>query len=256
LHVVEDPAGLAVVARPDCGGFHRSFADGVPLTEQVDALLELPQLHPRRVFRPEQVVVLPTAAVSLGDWMHLEPHLLASIQPAPPGAAVVALRARLYELLGREVPAADPARYEAVLQQLFEALVQALHGPSQSAGDDYRGRLVKGIHQALHRARQASHVPDVDATAQAYLTQVLRADVLGKQFQSVGGLPFGLGLHLLTVELTRRATDASPAGADDLGPTLSAFRRLSGNRNILTLLRSARPALGELFVHATAEPPP
>src|SRR6188768_3764626 len=39
FHVVEDPEGIVVIARSDCGGFHESFVDGEPVADQVEGVL-------------------------------------------------------------------------------------------------------------------------------------------------------------------------------------------------------------------------
>ncbi len=250
LHVVEDPAGLVVVARHDCGGFHESFVDGELLALQVDEVLALPELRPRRRFAPEQVVVLPpNLAIGLSDWMVVEDALLATLGEGPraPREAIAALRARLFGLVGRPAPTPDPSRYEAALDALLVAL-----GATLGAGDpdgDYRARLVATVSAAGESAR-AGRPAALDADGRAYLHLVLRSTLLAKRFTAVGGVPFGLGVYLLGVELATRGHGAAPVGPGLAGPRLARFERLAAHPAVVDLLRRARPVLADLFLNA------
>ncbi|MBW2253048.1 MAG: YkgJ family cysteine cluster protein [Deltaproteobacteria bacterium] len=258
FHVVEDTRGLVVVARADCGGFHRSFLDGQPIAEQVDAVLALPAFHPRRQFVPDQVVILPTAAVSVDDWMALEAVLLPQLdrQRSAPEAAVAHLRFLLHDLVNRKPPTPDSSCYRSAMEALLRMLATTL---DRLAGDQqpdaaYGGDLAREVAQAATRALDglSAPLPPLDPHAVDYLHLILRSDLMSKQFQVVGGVPCGLGLHLLSATLARLGTNATHGGPltpTDLGRVMPKWKRLSLHGAILEALRHARPALADLFLH-------
>jgi hypothetical protein len=258
FHVVEDPLGIAVAARADCGGLHRSFLDGQPLAEQVDAVLALPEFHPRRRFAPDQVVILPTAAVSVDDWMSLEAVLLPQLDRhrSAPEAAVAHLRFLLHDLVNREPPTPDSSRYQVAMEALLRMLTAALDHLARDQRPDaaYGHDLAREVAEAAARAldRLPAPLPPLDSDAIDYLHLVLRSELLSKQFQVVGGVPFGLGLHLLSTTLSRlgaNPTHDGPLTPADLGQVMPKWKRLSLHGAILNGLRRARPALGDLFLH-------
>jgi len=252
FHVVEDPKGLVVVARADCGGLHESFVDGEPVADQVDAVLALPEVRPRRRFAPDQVVILPpNLGVSLEDWMALEGVLLDDLRTVrDPGPGVGALRDRLFDLVNRTPPPRNPARYEAALDALLGAITQVLAaGAAQSEG--YLGDLLITTADAARRAHETREAPVLAEDARAYLHLVLRSALLAKRFTALGGVPFALGWHLLATEVATRATDGdTPRRAADLGPIFARLQRVAAHPALLDLLRRARPALADLFLHA------
>jgi len=260
FHVVEDPRGLVVVARADCGGLHRSFQDGQPVSEQVEAVLALPEVHPRRRFAPDQVVILPRAAVSAEDWMALEEVLLRHLdrRRSPPEASVGLLRFLLHDLVDREAPPPDPARYQAAMAALIRALGATLERlAAESEGEPSGHDPARAVAEAAKRSLERLSAPLPPLSPEAvdavdYLHLVLRSELMSKQFQVVGGVPFGLGLHLLSTTLARSgvpATHDGPLTPADLGEVFPRWKRLSLHGAILEVLRRARPALADLFLH-------
>lgn len=268
ITVVEDPDGLAVIARSDCGGLHSSFEDGQPLDEQVSDALALPRVYPRRRWAPREVLALPDLRVATAVWMGWERTLLEDLDlsrddPPSPEAMVAALRARLHDLAGVAEPEPDPVRYVVALRAAIEGLHRTVAAgieaapPGASAWE--RAFMEEGLAR-LGRARErlATDWSTLDAPlapeARRYLNLTLRGHLLGKQVHALGGVAEGLGAWLLDAAIARAGLQPADGeiGVDELGAALSRWRKLSFNGVIQHVLRLARPALADAFQHATA----
>jgi Fe-S-cluster containining protein len=255
---IEDPRGLAVVAREECGGFHESHRTGAPLEEEAALALALPRTRPIPRFAPEAVAVLPGLGVGLPDWMLVEDELLAGITGADrqPGAHVAALRGRLFGALRRAPPPPEPLRFlqavGAILMTfrivLDHAMVDAAGSPADRA---YAGELRRAVVTAM--ARLPDGVPPLAPDARAYINLLLRSHLLGKRFAAHGSVAAGLGLFLSNVATAALAAEQGPDGsvsARALSARYTPHVRLTTNGSVLALLAKARPALVDVFLHA------
>lgn len=255
FHVVEEPRGTTVIARPSCSNLHHALRDGAPIADQVDGVLALPRVGPHRRFAPGAVPILPDAAVSLDDYTLLEDDALATItDDAGPGVAVARIRAQLASRLRRKWPEPDPRRAAAaaaeVTTRVHRLLAQAAAHPP-SGEDPHRVAFVaEAAAFTADAARAIGRDRPLDADTLPYTAYLLRAWLLSKRFQPLGGLAQGLGAWWLGVRVAAAATGADPVSRDALGPAIVHWTKISDHPAVVGALRMAAPALWEMFLHA------
>lgn len=268
LHLVEDPRGSALVVRDDCGGLHQSFADGEPLAAQAAGLDGLARAAPRPRWSPREVFPFPELRVPPEVWMAWEEALIAELEalradPPGPEALVSLLRERLAALARVEAPEPDPVRYVVALRAALEGLTRALSAVSAEAdpgSSAWERDFVADNLRALERARvrlstdwAALDVP-LALDARRYLHLTLVGRLLGKQAHGLGGLAEGLGAWLLDTAIARAGQPEdhpTPLDAAALGLRFSRWRKLSFHGMSQRVLRLARPALVDAFLHAS-----
>lgn len=267
LHLVQDGRGLALVARDDCGGLHRSFEDGEALAAQVDAVAALPRVVPRGTWAPRLVRALPDLEVAGDVWLDWEAELLSLLDgmredPPPPEGMVAALRGRLFELASMDAPEIDPVRYPVAVRAALEGVYRALEAAQRSAPPGIsaweQGFIARNlVTLGRARARMAEDWGALDdplnLSARRYLCLVLRGQILGKQLHAHGGVAEGLGAWLLDAAIARAGQPeeiALPLSAEPVGAALSRWRKLSLNAMMQRILKLTRPALVDAFLNA------
>jgi len=267
--LVEDPAGLRIFVRSDCGGWAESHARGTPIPEQAQAIVDLPRVHPAGRFTMDPVVVLPGLGLGRESW----PTVEASVTPlldaaAPVDTLVHSVVDTLFRLIGRPRPHADPARVDAAVAHVHQRLRAALRPALQAPPDDdpeTRGMLgyLSAVDELLAQAEPAlprgpgdeRSPPPLDVGARDYVCMVLRHQLHGRTFQDLGGLPGWLGAMVVGVRLARAAAstdapDADTISARALGPRLATWVRLTRHATARRLLADLRPVLEDVMLHA------
>lgn len=247
---VDDPKGTVAVIRPACGSFPKSFQRGDTVGPELSSVAHVRRAAPRSRWFPDAVTVLPGLAVSADNWLQLEEPLLQglSMHPAPPTESIARIRSALTTATGRDVPEPSPQRYEQALGALLHVfehmLIQVVEqGPE---GEPHQMRFIESSLARVRRAR-AAEAPVWETTSIAYANLCLRSMLLSKGFSAWGGLPEGLGVFLLGVEVSWRAGDAD---VESFGEHLAEWVRLRDHRMGSTLLRRAAAATRDLFLHA------
>ena len=253
-----DPRGLSAVVRPACAGLHEAMLDGEPVQDQALGAARLPRHAPIPVFEPARVEVLPGVHLELDPWLDTEPELVALVAQAPaqPEAAVAAVRRDLARRTLSTLPVPDPARYTLAASAVLEALRMMLgHVLRQSEGaPTYQVDFVRQVHDAVVAAREAEGSAVLDEGALDYTRLLLRTELHGRRWQGSGSVHAGLGLWLAGVALVRRArADAGPVSVADFAAMHTPFVRLSAHPAVASVLRRARPALVDLFLHACTD---
>jgi len=260
-----DPRGIAIVARPDCSGFHQTFESGTPLEQAIPAFAALSRPYGIRRFMPQHVPLLNGKAMALDDYMQLEQQMLRCIDDPtpPPEQAITAIREMLSQTLGESTPAPDMARAGVqalgLVQALAEALEASLNTPPGS--DPVRRKMfqiLSDTHTILQSA--ATQIADdpapLNPSACAYFNLVLRTHILSKSVFSIGDLSTGLGLFLLGTRIARAAAASSPSplAPAQLGPVFAPWARFTHNQAVQNLLSSAKVPLIELFLYSESRP--
>lgn len=253
-HLVDTPRGWVGVVRPTCGGLHRSHRDGPVVTEaELDAVLALPRVHPRRRFAPDTVEVLPGHSVDLDRWMGLTDDALAALRAAPDATSDDAL-ARVREVLavgvGATLPAPRPEQARAGASAILLALVRIMERVlAQPGGPPDRRAFAEAAAERLPRARAAleAPLPPLAPDAAAYVHQLLQGQLLAQQWQAWGTVHAGLGQFHLGILVARALGDALTVEGFD-GP-YRHWLRFAANAMIQHVLRSARVALTDVFLH-------
>lgn len=242
---VAQAGGVVHALREDCGGGWQAQATGTPAEQHVAHLPEdAPVLH----FGDAPVQVLPGVGVAAADWLALEDHLVAAIDPtADPRDNLRALRRRLLGALGRDAPAPSAAVADGSTEQLRQAFLAALAQVGTPAGDArYAERFMARVHRGLIQAVPTPATP-LSAESRVYVAQVWREHLRGKGFQAVGGVCWGLGLQALGVELARaRARSGALA---DLAPWHVLWSRFTRNQAARSLLHQRRSLLWDAALH-------
>jgi hypothetical protein len=257
-HLVEEPRGWVAVTRPTCGGLHRSHADGEAVDAQaLDAVRSLARVSPRRRFAPASVEVLPGLAVPLDQWLGWEDQILDLLHHEPdlsPDAAVAAVRGELARLaMSAGHPALPPARpaqalagAQAVLFALERVMQQVL--AQGAGGPPDRVAFAREAAERLPKARARLERPTpLAADASAYVHELLRSQLLAKQWEAWGSVHAGLGQFLLGVHVGRALAEAPTA--DGFADPYRHWLRFAANGMIQHVLRSARAALTDVFLH-------
>lgn len=247
---VDDPKGTVAVIRPACGSFPKSFLDGDEVGPELDSVARVRRATPRYRWSPEAVTVLPGLAVSADNWLQLETPLLEGLamHPAAPTVSVARIRAALTTATGREVPDPSPQRYEQALGALLHVFEHMLTQVTEQGaqGEPHQLRFIESSLDRVRRARAADATP-WEPTSLAYANLCLRSMLLSKGFSAWGGLPEGLGVFLLGVEVSWRASDADVAS---FGEHMAEWIRLRDHQMGSSLIRRAAAATRDLFLHA------
>lgn len=251
-HFVEDPRGTVAVVRATCKGFGESFRDGPLVTNEDARASDVAHQVPRRRFFPDRVEVVPGYAVDLARWMVLEDEILAAVQGAEgePPELVARVREQLYQAAGADaVPVRAEqalAAEEALLRALRIVMGRVVEGPGGTP--DQRAFAAAALDRiaVAHDAVGQPPAP-MTAEARAYANLLLRSAILSKRFASVGGVADGLGGWLLGAIVARR--NAEDPSAVALGRSWSDWERFEAIEMVTALLRRARPALVDLFLH-------
>jgi hypothetical protein len=254
--LVEDLIGWVAVIRPTCRGFHHSSRDGEAVEDQVAAVQALPRVVPRRKFAPRAVSILDGASVSIEAWMEAEPALLEGLRDRPLDSAIGYLRGALHGLAGRPAPGVRPAQRTAALQAIVMALTMIMrHTLGQPAtGPSDRRAFAEASLENLLRVSEGLEqpAPPLAEDAEAWVNLLLRSSLLAKRFDAWGGVSEGAGEFILAVEISRRLASVQPDGtvsAESLSVPLAHWRRFVAVELITHILRRARPALIDLFLH-------
>ncbi len=256
-HLVEEPRGVVAIVRPDCGGFHRSFRDGDAVGPELDEVAALPRVEPRRRFAPERVPVLPGAEIDLNTWLGWEDAVVAALEAAPelgPGPAVALVRDALYGRAGTQAPPVGEGRATMAAQAVLLGLEQVMKAVlAQPGGPPERVAFARDAAERLGRARASVSVPVRDTTAEldAYVHLLLRSHLVAKQWAAWGSVADGVGHFLLGVVVAiAQAPGPGPVDPEGFQDAYRHWLRFSHNQLITAVLRKARPALLDLFLHA------
>ena len=257
FRVLRDPAGLVVIARPECSAGPRRVIDGQAVAEQAAEVLALPRVGALNTWRPARVEPLAGVQLPLARWMSWERALLDTLDVAgdlSPEAAVAALRTRLYGLAGERPKA--PTERVAALRVLVDALAELLTAAGQpSAGrSTFERDLIEQAGARLDLAAARLSAGDrldepLAPDAARYLLVTLRGHVLGKSVHSLGSAAAGLGAFLLDAAIAR-TVGADPVSAAALAPRLPLWSRFTANQAVRALLISRKAALVTLFESA------
>ncbi len=255
-----DPGGLSAVVRPACAGLHEAMLHGQPVQEQAQVVATLPRHAPIPTFAPARVEVLPGAHLALDAWLEAEPELVSLVAqgPAQPEAAVEAVRRDLARRALCSLPVPQPQRYALAGSAVLEALRMMLgHVLAQSQGaPPYQVDFVRQVHDSVGAALESEGGAPLDHSALAYTRLLLRTELHGRRWQASGSVHAGLGGWLAGVELVRRSHQGEgPVTAASFAAVHTPFVRLSAHPALASVLRRARPALVDLFLHACADGP-
>lgn len=259
FHVLDDPRGTVAVVRPSCTSYHRGFAAGTPVADQAASAVALPRVMGRRRFAPTEVPVLPDAGVPLDAWMDHEARILAILDgpPVDPEASIAILRTELYAIAGRTGPIVDPKRARlaagAVIEALRRLMDRAANDPNPSA-EAHRVAFARAARDLLVRAQAGLATPRPLADdARAYLHLLLRTFVLAKGWASIGSVADGLGAFGVQATVVRSAAlEDGPIDAAQAAEVLVKWTKLTENPAIMGVMRMARPALIDVFMHVEA----
>ncbi len=258
--VVRDPAGVAVVVREDCGGYHESSAEaGDPLVaDQAAAAVDLPRIFELSTWAPSEVSIADGHAIATERWMQLEEAVLASLSQVEgtPAELVAAVRAHIAAATGLELPVAQPAQatlaYRAALEALRMTMAHVM--ATEQAPNAAEARFAKEMFDRIVLAQHAhGDVPVLSAATRAHANLLLRSHILGKQVHGDGNVLAGLGRWLLVARAAGVLAGRRGVGEVDVAEWALQFTRLSrfvANRSIDRVLQAARPALVDLVVHS------
>lgn len=253
FHVLDDPRGTVAVVRPSCSSAHRGVGGGTPVADQAAAAVALPRVMGRRRWAPAEVAVLPDAALPIEAWMDLEERVIASItDDGEPEAQIAAIRATLLGAVGRPRAASDAQRARlacgAVIEALRRLMDRAANDPDPRA-EAHRVAFARSMRDLLVAALAGQARP-LAPDGRAYLAQVLRTFLLAKGQAPIGSVAEGLGAFLVQVAVVRGAAPGQgPIDAAGVGAVVAKWSKLTDNPAIAGVLRMARPALYDAFVH-------
>ncbi len=261
FRVAIDPAGAVLTARPTCGGYHASAADGAPFEEHVDEVVALARTQPMVHFHPQRVAVLPDAEVDIATWMACEADLLAALRVAEgePDDLVVGARELLFECLGVEPVEDDLRRAHMAAGAVYEGLIRLLGavaaaGPAPGVADSRQRFVVEMIDELKRAQRYVASPASLEPSAAAWANLLLRSAILSKEIHTFGSVAAGLGLWELGLRFARVtgvADDAPavPMTAAQLSAALTRWERLIAIRAVRQLLAKAAPAMVDLFLY-------
>lgn len=236
FHVVEDPQGLNITIREDCGGAHKSFLSGEKINEQLEELFSIERIVPRQKFSMEQVVILPGLGVSIANWLQVEPVLIQKCEEDL-CSSIRSMRNALFSMAGRQGPAADQEQYIQRCMQLktflLEQFRKALVPESMRSSQEF---LCCSLEEASGELLGTSEV-------ESYFVYVCKNRMLGKSFARLGSFPAGMGLLLLEHHLF--------AGKGELalmGPKFSRWRRALMLQPFWNIVRQSAQGFVHLFM--------
>ncbi|MBN2798830.1 MAG: hypothetical protein JXX28_06740 [Deltaproteobacteria bacterium] len=260
IELVEEPRGIAVVARPACDRLFESSRDGQPLSEVAAEVYAQRRLAPRRRFAPERVETLPGVWLDTPRWLSLEDALREALweHREDPELRVARLVRRLAAESGVAPPEPRLPAYQLAARAVFEALRIYLGFILQGEAGAPAHR-VAFIQAVLSDVEEARYAPELRAPltpeAMDYAGLLLRSALLAKDVHTLGSVSAGLGEWLagmlLAVAVHRVGSD-EPVTAADLARVHSRWVKLAAHPAIREVLRKARPALVDLVLHAGA----
>ena len=250
-HFVQDAHGISAVIRPACGSFFEGFQRDDEVGPELARVHALPRVVPHRRWSPAHAVVLPGKAVAAESWLRVEEALLERLaeRDEPPTESVAYVRHTLCAILDVSLPPAVTQHYEGALDALLTVLARVLEeqrNTSRGYAPDHRRRFLE---QSLERIQSAgaNGAAPWDHEEQAYANMLLRSFLLSKGFANWGGLPEGLGVFLMGLEIAHRA---SVDEKTSFGEHLAEWVRLRDNQMIRALLLRASSATRDLFLHS------
>ena len=250
-HFVEDAKGVSAVIRPACGSFFEGFLTDEPIGPELADVHALPRVTPHRRWAPQHVVVLPQKAIDPQTWLRVEEALLERLhdRTEPPQSSVRYVRETLCAILDVSLPEPNVAQYEGALDALTRVLMHILNeqrGTVAADPGDHRQRFLEQSVERIQRARTNGNHP-WNEEEQAYANLLLRSFLLSKGFSNWGGLPEGLGVFLLGLEVAHRTSQDTERS---FGDHLAEWIRLRDNQMIRALLLRAASATRDLFLHS------
>jgi Fe-S-cluster containining protein len=255
---IRDPKGVAFVTRSDCGSAPVTAATGPAVAEQAAAALSIPNSRMLRVFQPERVDVFADVGLGLDAWMDVETDLLRAIYglDLEPEGLTSATRSLLAEAVGFEPPPPDPGRYRMAVFAVLKALrmvmdhVIATEQAPSPAEAAFGAEMHARIGHTLERLDQP--LSPLADDARKYLNMQLRTVLLGKRFVGAGSVGAGIGLFLLNATVARYDIEADgPVTSAALATVHPRWSRFTHNRSMHAILNKARPALEDMWLHAT-----
>ena len=263
---VEDAAGVAVVARPECAGLHHSFQTGEPVEAQAAAAVALPRLAPIRRFAPRVVELADGLTIPGADWPAVEREALTALACArddagdrpSPERCVAILRDKLLIAAGAPLtsPADERARMAVHATVTAFAMVMERLPPPPSGLSALEREFTAELGRLCELGRARLGDPAIarrafSPEARAYLHANLTGDLLSKQIFAADGALAGLGLSLVEAGVARAATPGEgPVGLDEAGAVIPRWRRLLANQALRWVVTRARPALLEATASA------
>lgn len=254
-HLVERGPGAggaaesAVVVRPSCSGYARSFTTGPPVAEAAPGAAALPRVLPPRRPMPTRVELAPGVVAPFEAWASVEERLLAAPFVTVAGG-LDAIRDALVEA-GAPPFTPDPARaalaFGAVVEGIRRLMAHAATDPEDV--DPHRRAFAAETEAWLRAALPRLRAPaPLAPDAEAWMVAQLRAFLLARWYLGLGGPPpwvaEGFAVYTVGLALVRAAAEApTPVTAALAGPGVVRWTRLIENRAVLDLLRRARPAL-------------
>ena len=199
------------------------------------------------------------ASLPLDAWMALEPQLLAGLRglDLEPAGLVAWVRRTAMAAVPAVGTAPQPARGRLAARATIEALRITIQGvldqeQAPSAADEaFTRRLLANVVKA--GAQLTADLPPLTAATRAHVNLLLQSRILSKDFQQVGGLPEGLGLYVVDCLLAQAAAEPDAQGAVGVAAFSAVYTRhvrLTRNRSMVPVLKMARPALVDVFLHA------
>ena len=252
-HIIEEKDDYVGVIRAECEGWYKSYQSGEPIESTLEAIRALPRVVPRRHFAPKQVMLFPTTAISYEHYQHLENELCRCLEEQNRGIEgdLRELRTVIRTLAGMADEASDMAAYRQNAAQVLAPLVHMLNAILQMPhADPYQVQFTRASRERLQHTlvflESGTSLPRSQHFDE-YFNLVLRNDILGKRFQSVGSLTAGLGLFALGTLVARCSSedgDLSHAAAHYAG-----WLRFSAIPAVQQSLTTHRVRLSTLFFH-------
>jgi len=169
---------------------------------------------------------------------------------------VAHLRGSLHRLVGREAPRVHSEQRVAALQAIVAALTMIMRHTLAHSGGQTPDRRAFAEASLGHLEAVASTLerpaPPLAPDAEDWVNLLLRSNLLAKRFAVWGGVSEGLGEMILALDMSRRLAVPGPGGgisAEALSEPLAHWRRFVAIELITRILRRARPALIDLFLH-------
>ena len=255
---VRDPLGIALALRSDCEAVPLTATMGQPVAEQVEALMAIPNSRMFREFAPASVVIHQGFDVPLERWMALETRLLSQIRDwaRSPEALAAGVRGLLVADTQSVHTRPDPERYKMALGAVLQALRMVMDHviAREQAPNAADAAFAVEMRQAIGRglAGLGAPLPPLTPEAEAVFNLGLRNLLLGKRFVGPGSVAAGVGLFLLNATVARFVIGGTaPITPTQLAQVHPRWTRFTHNQSLSAILRKARPALEDLWWHAS-----